>query len=145
MTQTQSQTQNLDQFSAEVRAQLANIDSGLKNLKSKADGDAKQAEAEARSQLAKVSADIAANKPKLAAAEAQVTQWVQAQKAATTQKVAEWKSTQDFGKLQARAAQAERYAAAARDVAVAALNGAHQAALEAYLAGKDATTASRQS
>jgi hypothetical protein len=142
---TQTQTQNLDQFSAEVRARLANIDSGLKSLKTKVDGDAKQAEAEARSQLAKVSADIEANKPKLAAAEAQMTQWVQIQQAATTQKVAEWQATQDFGKLQARAAQAERYAAAARDVAVAALNGAHQAALQAYLANKDASTASGQS
>jgi hypothetical protein len=143
--QTQTPTQNLDQFSAEVRARLANIDSGLKSLKTKADSDAKQAEAEARSQLAKLSADIEATKPKLATAEAQMTQWVQAQKAATTQKIAEWKSTQDFGKLQAHAAQAERYAVAARDVAVAALNGAHQAALEAYLARKDANTASRKS
>ena len=142
---TQTQTQSLDQFSTEIRDRLANIDSGLKSLKSKADSDATQAEAEARSQLAKVSADIEANKPKLAAAETQVTQWVQTQKAATTQKVAEWKSTQDFAKLQARAAQAERYAAATRDVAVAALKGAHQAALEAYLAGKDALTTSRQS
>ena len=142
---TQTQTQNLDQFSAEVRARLANIDSGLKSLKTKADSDARQAEAEARSQLAKLSADIEANKPKVAAAEAQVTQWAQAQKTATTQKVAEWKSTQDFAKLQARATQAERYAAAARDVAVAALNGAHQAALEAYLANKDALTTSKHS
>jgi hypothetical protein len=144
MTQTQTQTQNVDQFAADVRARLANIDSGLKSLKTKAGGDATQAEAEARSQLAKVSADIEANKPKIAAAQAQLTQWVQAQKAAATQKVAEWKSTQDFGKLQARAAQAEQYAAAARDVAVAALNSAHQAALESYLANKDAT-ASRKS
>ena len=103
-----AQTQNLDQFSAEVRAQLANIDSSLKSLKTKVDGDAKQAEAEARNQLAKVSADIEANKPKLTAAEAQMTQWVQAQKAATAQKVAEWKATQDFSKLQARAADAQR-------------------------------------
>ena len=62
---TQTQTQNLDQFAADVRARLANIDSGLKSLKTRADGDATQAEAEARSQLAKVSADIEANKPKL--------------------------------------------------------------------------------
>jgi hypothetical protein len=39
--QTQTPTQNLDQFSAEVRARLANIDSGLKSLKTKADSDAK--------------------------------------------------------------------------------------------------------
>ena len=144
-TQTQTQTQNLDQFSEDLRARLANIDNGLKSLKTKLGPDAMQAEAEARRQLAKVSADIQASKPKLAAAEAQMTQWVQAQKAATTQKVAEWKASQDLSQLQARAAQAESYAAAARDVAVAALNGAHQAALEAYLANKDASSTSRQS
>jgi hypothetical protein len=145
ITVGQAQTQNLNQFAEDIRVRLANIDSGLKNLKTKVGGDAKRAEAEARNQLAKVSADIEASKPKLAAAEAQMTQWVEAQKTATTRKVAEWKATQDFGKLQARAAQAERYAAAARDVAVTALHGAHQAALEAYLANKDASTASGQS
>jgi hypothetical protein len=139
------QTQNLNQFADDVRARLANIDGGLKDLKTKLDGDARRAETEARNQLAKVSADIDASKPKLAAAEAQMNQWIKAQQTATTQKVAEWKASQDFGKLQARAAQAERYATAARDVAVAALNGAHQAALEAYLANTDASAASRQS
>jgi hypothetical protein len=145
ITVGQAQTQNLNQFAEDVRVRLANIDSGLKSLKTKVGGDARRAEAEARNQLAKVSADIEASKPKLAAAEAQMTQWVEAQKTATTRRVAEWKATQDFGKLQARAAQAERYAAAARDVAVTALHGAHQAALEAYLANKDASTASGQS
>jgi uncharacterized protein YhaN len=145
MPQTQTQSPNLDQLSADVRARLANIDSSLNSLKSKVDGDARQAETEARSQLAQVNADIEASRPKLAAAEAQMTQWMQAQKAATTQKVAEWKASQDFAQLQARAAQAERYAAAARDVAVAKLNAAHQAALEAYLAKKDASTSSQPS
>jgi hypothetical protein len=140
-----TQTQNLNQFAEDVRARLASIDTGLKSLKTKVDGDAKRAEAEARNQLEKVSADLAASKPKLAAAEALMTQWVEAQKTATTQKVADWKATEDFGKLQARAAQAERYAAAARDVAVAAITSAHQAALEAYLANNDACTARRQS
>ena len=141
----QTQSPNLDQLSQDVRARLANIDSSLKSLKTKVDSDTRQADAEARSQLAKVSADVEANKPQLAAAEAQLTQWVQAQKAATTQKVAEWKASQDFTKLQARAAEAERYAAAARDVAVAKLNAAHQAALEAFIAKKDANSASSSS
>ena len=145
MAQAQTQTQNLDQFSADVRARLANIDSSLKSLKTKVDADAQQADSEARNQLAKVSADVQADQPKLAAAEAQLTQWVQTQKAATTQKVAEWKASQDFVKLQARAAEAQRYAAAARDVAVAKLNAAHQAALEAYLAQKDASSTSKPS
>jgi hypothetical protein len=145
ITMAQTATRNLDQFSEAVRIRLANIDKGLKSLKTKVNGDAKQAETEARHQLAQVSADTEADKPKLASAEAQMAEWVQVQRTATTQKVAEWKATRDFGKLRARAAQAERYAAAARDVAVAALNGAHQAALEAYLANKDASSASRQS
>ena len=141
----QTQSQNLDQLSEDVRARLANIDSSLKSLKTKVDGDASQTEAEARSQLAKVNADIEASKPKLAAAEAQMTKWLQTQKAATTQKIADWKANQDFGKLRARAAEAERYAAAARDVAVAKLTAAHQAALEAFFANKDASSPSRQS
>jgi hypothetical protein len=141
----QTQSQNLDQLSQDVRTRLANIDSSLKSLKTKVDGDTRQADAEARSQLAKVSADLEANQPQLAAAEAQMTQWVQTQKATTTQKIAEWKATQDFAKLQARAADAERYAAAARDVAVAKLNAAHQAALEAFIAKKDANSASSSS
>ena len=93
---TQTQTQNLDQFSTEVRTRLANIDSGLKSLKAEGDSDAKQAEAEARSQLARVSADIEANKPRLAAAEAQLTQWVQAQQTANEDVVAamNWLKTQ---------------------------------------------------
>jgi hypothetical protein len=141
----QTQSPNLDQLSQDVRARLANIDNSLKSLKTKVDGDSKQADAEARSQLAKVRADVEANKPQLAAAEAQLTQWVQAQKAATIQRVAEWKASQDFTQLQARAAEAERYASAARDVAVAKLNAAHQAALEAFVAKKDANSASGSS
>jgi len=141
----QSPTQNAEPFSEAFRAKLANIDGTLKSLSTKVDGDARQAEEEARSQLAKVNADIEANKPTIAAAQAQMTQWAQAQKAATTEKVAEWKSSQDHSKLQARAAEAERNAAAARDVAVHALNGAHQAALEAWLAHKDASSAPKRS
>jgi chromosome segregation ATPase len=104
----QTQSPNLDQLSQDVRARLANIDSSLKSLKTKVDGDANQADAELRTQLAKVSADLESNKPQLAAAEAQLTQWVQTQKAATTQRVAEWKASQDFPKREARAAEAER-------------------------------------
>jgi hypothetical protein len=139
------QTENFNQLAEDLRARLANIDGSLKTLRGRVDGDAKRAEAEVRNQLAKVSADIEASKPKLAAAEARMTEWLEAQRTATSQKVAEWRASQDLGKLQARAVQAQRYAAAARDVAVAALNGAHQAALEAYLASKDASTAPRQS
>lgn len=141
----QTQTQSSEPLSEAVRVKLANIDSSLKSLKNKVDGDARQAEEEARSQLAKLNADIEADKPKIAAAEAQKTQWVETQKAATSQKVAEWKASEDYSKLQARAAQAERHAAAARDVAIQALNGAHQAALEAWLARKDASGASKRS
>ena len=142
---TQSQTPSLEQFSAAVRARLSAIDSGLQSLQSRVAGDERQAEDAARRQLAQVSVAIAISKTKIQEAEAQVAQWALAQKAATGEAIAQWKAAHDLSRLQARAAQAERYALAARDVAVAALNRVHQAALEAYLANKDASAGAGQS
>jgi len=53
----------------------------------------------------------------------------------------EKKSKWETGKLQSRADNAERHAAAAIDVAVAAVDEAAQASLEAWLTRQDADTA----
>jgi hypothetical protein len=62
-------------------------------------------------------------------------------KAATNEKIAQWKAKLEKAKLQSRADNAERYAAAAAIVAMAALDAAEQASLEAWLARKDADSA----
>ena len=65
-------------------------------------------------------------------------------KAATSDKIAEWKAKRELTKLQGRANKAERYAAAASAVAVAALDEAEEASLEAWLARQDANSAQAQ-
>ena len=64
--------------------------------------------------------------------------WADERKAVTSDKIAEWKAKREIGKLASRADRAERYAAAAVDVAVAAVDEAEQASLEAWLARQDA-------
>jgi hypothetical protein len=70
-----------------------------------------------------------------------VKKWVDDFKAASNEKIAEWKDKREKAKLQSRAENAERYAVAAAVVALAAVDEAEQAALEAWLPRKDADTA----
>jgi predicted nucleic acid-binding Zn-ribbon protein len=94
-----------------------------------------------RNHLDKVQRRIEQGRAKVAAAQSEVNDWVDQRKVATSDKIAEWKAKRETTKLQNRADKAERYAAAAIDVAVAALDEAEQAALEAWLARQDANVA----
>ncbi len=67
--------------------------------------------------------------------------WFEEKKAATDEKVAEWKTKRETAKLQNRADGAEHYARAALEVAMSAVDNAEQATLEAWLARKDADAA----
>jgi hypothetical protein len=133
--------QRIDQFREDLRRKLTNIDSGLEGLKTKIDGKAQHAEQEVRSHLDKVQRHLELDRAKVSAARAEVKDWVEARKTATTDKIAEWKAKRETSKLQNRADQAERYAAAAIDVALGAVDEAEQAALEAWLARQDANAA----
>ena len=74
-------------------------------------------------------------------ARADIKKWLDDRKAATNEKVAEWKTKHEQTKLQNRAELAESYAEAAAVVASSAVDDAEQAALEAWLARKDADSA----
>jgi len=78
---------------------------------------------------------------RIAAAQADIKERADEKKAATSDKITEWKSKRELSKLQGRADKAERYAAAASAVAVAALDEAEEASLEAWLARQDANSA----
>jgi hypothetical protein len=84
---------------------------------------------------------IAQDRTKLETAQADVKKWVDDFKAASNEKIAEWKDKREKAKLQSRAENAERYAVAAAVIALAAVDEAEQAALETWLARKDADTA----
>ncbi len=138
--------QRIDQFCETLlRIKLTNVGSGLNDLKSKIDTKAQHADQDIRSHLDSVQRRIEQDNNKVSAAKAEVKEWMEHRKIDTNAKIAEWKAKHEISKLQNRADKAERYAAAAIDVAVAAMNEAEQAALEAYLARQDADSASPRS
>lgn len=99
------------------------------------EGKTDLAEQQVRSHLDQVRRYIEQGRINVTAAQAEIRNWAEEKKTVTGDKIADWKVKRE---LQNRAAQAERYAAAAADVAVAALLEAEEAALEAWLARQDA-------
>jgi hypothetical protein len=131
----------IDQFCENLRIKLKSIDNNMQELKAKIDSKAQTAEQEVRTQLETVKKRIEQDRTKLETAQADVKKWVDDFKAASNEKIAEWKHKREKAKLQSRAENAERYAVAAAVVALAAVDETEQAALEAWLARKDADTA----
>jgi predicted nucleic acid-binding Zn-ribbon protein len=133
--------QRIDQFCEDLRLKLSNIDSRFSSLKAKIDGKAQNTEQAVRGHLGEVQTRIEQNRTKISTAQAKVKDWLDSRKVATTEKIAEWKAKRETTKLQNRADDAEGYAAAAIEVALAAVDEAEQAALEAWLARQDANSA----
>ncbi|MGO9769301.1 MAG: hypothetical protein ACLPSW_07050 [Roseiarcus sp.] len=134
-------SQRIDQFRETFRLKLMQADSDLSALKAKIDAKAETAERDARACLDVVTKRIEQGESKVSAARAEVEKWMKEQKAAAKDSVAALKVKGETAKLKARAEVAEHYAVAAVDVAVAAIDAAEQAALEAWLARRDADDA----
>jgi len=113
----------------------------MQALKAQIDKRAQTAEQDARAHLDAVKKRMEQDRAKVTAAENDMKKWADERKAATNKKIAQWKAKLEKAKLQSRADNAERYAAAAAIVAMAALDAAEQASLEAWLARKDADSA----
>ena len=133
--------ERIDEFCEELRVKLTKIDTGMSALKAKIGGEARQAEQEVRKHLDRVQSHIAQQRAKITAAEAEIKSWADEKKASTSEKVAEWKAKHEVSRLKNRADKAEHYAAASMLLAIAAVDNAEQAALEAWLARQDAQSA----
>jgi hypothetical protein len=92
-----------------------------------------------RTHLVAVQKRIAQDEAKASAARAEIKAWLDQKKTATAEKIADWKAKAETAHLNHRADMAERYAQATIAVAMAALDEAEQATLEAWLARADAT------
>ncbi len=134
-------SQHIDQFCEELRVKLRHMDGGLSDLKAKIIDRTEDAERLVRSHLDEIDKRIENNRSELAAARSKVTDWLGEKKAATQDKIAEWKTKRETDKLHNLADRAERYAAAAFEIAAAAVDAAERAAMEAWLAREDATSA----
>jgi predicted nucleic acid-binding Zn-ribbon protein len=130
--------ERIDQFCENLRIKLTSIDKNMESLKAKIDGKARTAEQDVRNHLDGVKKRVEQDRTKVAGAQADIKKWVEERKAATSEKIAEWKTKREMAKLQSHADWAERYAAAAAVVALAAVDEAEGASLEAWLARKDA-------
>ena len=133
--------ERIDHFCENLRVKLTSIDNDMRALKAKIDSKALTAEQDIQSHLDSVKKRIAQDRTKLVAAQADITKWADEREAVTDEKIAEWKANLEKAKLRGRAEVAERYAAGAAVVASAAVDEAEQAALEAWLARKDAESA----
>ena len=133
--------ERIDRFCENLRVKLTSIDNDMRALKAKIDSKALTAEQDIQSHLDSVKKRIAQDRTKLVAAQADITKWADEREAVTDEKIAEWKAKLEKAKLRGRAEVAERYAAGAAVVASAAVDEAEQAALEAWLARKDAESA----
>lgn len=134
-------SERIDQFCENLRMKLTSLDKNIQQLKATIDSKAQTAEQEVRTRLDAVKNRIAQDRTKLETAQADVKKWADDFKLASNEKIAEWKAKREKAKLRSRAENAERYAVAAAFVALAAVDAAEQAALEAWLARKDAETA----
>ena len=134
-------SQGIDQFRENLREKFTNIEKDLRDLIAKIDEKAQNAEQEVRSHGEKLLHRMWQDRAKVAAAQAEMNEWVEARKIATSAEIAEWKAKRETSRLQMRADQAERYEVAAMTVALAAIDEAEHAALEAWLARQDAVAA----
>jgi len=130
--------ERIDQFCESLHDKLTGIDDNMEMLKAKINGNEHTAEKDVRTHLDRVRQRVEQNRAKVTTARAGIKKWLDDRKAVTNEKVAEWKTKHEQTKLQNRAQLAENYAEAAAVVASSALDDAEQAALEAWLARKDA-------
>ena len=85
-------SERIDQFCENLRVKLTNIDNNMQALKAKIDSKAQTAEQEVRARLDAVRNRVDQERPKVAAAQADIKKWVEERKATTNQKIAEWKA-----------------------------------------------------
>ena len=130
--------ERIDQFCENLRTKLTNVDGNMQALKSKIDSKARTAEQDARAQLDAVKSRIEHDRAKVTAAQSDIRKWMEERKASGNEKIADWKAKHESARLQSRADHADRYAEAAAIVALAAVDEAEEASLEAWLARNDA-------
>jgi len=133
--------QHIDQFCETLRLKLTDAEGNLSALRTKIDVEAENAARDVQSHLDAVKKRIEQGEVKASAARADVDMWLEQRKATASGAVAEWKSKREIAKLQTRADRAKRYLAATIDIAEAAIDEAEVAALEAWLARRDAESA----
>jgi hypothetical protein len=131
----------IDRLCDQLRIKLHGIDRRLEALKANGSDMSDKSRHQLESQIDSVQQRIFDRRRAVETANARVTAWVERKRPAFDRNVAEWRKHRSFLDLNERADDAETYAIAAFELAVAAADEAAEAALEALLARSDATGA----
>jgi uncharacterized phage infection (PIP) family protein YhgE len=129
--------QTIDNFCNQLRSKINDADKRLKDLKASADHASQKAKDEAMAQLDRLENSAKEQQARIEASKAKIKDWVQEKKTMTDDKIAEWKSQRQVKKLADRADDAESYASAAIEIAIASVDEAERAAVEAIVARMD--------
>jgi len=136
-----AQVHQIDKFCGSLRSKLVEIDERMSALKTKLGGEAHQARQDVQAQLEELRKRLEHQRSNASAAQARVKRWIEKKEKATNEKIAGWKAKRETSELESRAEDAELYATDATDVALASIEEAEVAAMEAALARLDADTA----
>jgi len=131
-------SEQLDNLRSQLRAKVDDADKRLKELQAKIKGAGDKATSDAKAQLASLDSKMKTQQAKVQAAQASMKAWIGEQKSITNEKIAEWKAQRQTKELARHADNTERFAAAATEVASAAIDEAEKAIAEAIIARLDA-------
>jgi hypothetical protein len=134
-------TEHIGRLCDQLRLKLHGMDRRLEAMKGHGSDLSDISQARIESQMDSIQQRIFERRRAVEAANARVTAWIEDKRPSFDAKAAEWRETRSYLQLNRRADDAETYALAVFDLAIAAADEATQAALEALLARRDATSA----
>jgi peptidoglycan hydrolase CwlO-like protein len=131
----------VDQFCDTLRDRLNALEGGFQSIKTSLQGLPEQAEKALRAKLDEVRTKLQAEKKRIERTRADLQTRAQQKIAETKEAIDEWKAKHETRKLQARADRSEAYAADAVYLAMACIEEAEEAILDAVVARMDADAA----
>ncbi|MGA2622021.1 MAG: hypothetical protein ABSF26_30890 [Thermoguttaceae bacterium] len=134
-------SQRVDQFCDRLREQLNAIEGRIQSVKTDVQALPAKAEKALRDKRDEARTKVEAQKERVEKARADLKVWGEQKVAETKEAISEWKTKRETRKLQARADRSEAYAEAAVVLALASIDEAEEAILDAVAARKDADAA----
>ena len=131
-------SQRINSFCEKLREKLNEMDDRLQQLKASAKASSEKTRQDLHSQAERLQASLNADRASIEAAKTRMKDWAAGKKATFDEKVAQWKAQRKQEQLNRRAEAAEGYASDAFVVAVAAVDDAYAAAIDAIIARGDA-------
>jgi hypothetical protein len=131
-------SEQVDNFRQQLRAKIDDVDKRLKGFEANVRTSGEKAKSDAKTYLASLDSQMKGQQAKLQAAQANMKAWIQEKQKITSDKIAEWKAQMKATELTRYADLSEQYAASATQVAVAAIDEAEKAIVDAIVARMNA-------